>query len=168
MFKYANILIMWCFDSCLSSYLSGVISLILLFVEPLILLFVEAILVGVNRGDPVAYNTILICSLIQSIFASFGGMSVYYCYYSDDGIIAFFSNPFTVLDRNRSMLPRDVFIFVMLLGWIPTNLICAWVNVEVSLPGYIHIMAYAPIMSWIIGMVIGYYKHQTKPEYSPV
>ena len=164
MFECTNIQIMCGFYNCLS----GIIPLILLFVEPLILVIVESILVGVNRGDPIAYTTILICSLIQIILASFGGMSVYYFYYSDDGIMAFFFNPFTVLDRNRSMLPRDIFILVMLLGWIPTNLICTWVNAAVSLPSYINIMAYVPIMAWIIGMVVGYYKHQTKPEYSPV
>ena len=151
---------------CKSIDCFSVFSYISLFVEPLFPLLLESVVVGINRDTSLAYYIILISAIIQIILSLFSGLSVYRSYYSEDGIMAFFSDPLTV--KKNCMLPYDVLVFFVLATWIPTNLICTWVNLSYSLPRYIHFVSYLPQATWLISLVIGYYTHQTKPEYVPV
>lgn len=130
---------------CIQSVFHG----ILYFCGIVLPTLIEGLLVGLNHATKLAYITIFICSLIQSLIVIYLGILLWYNNYltCTDGAVF---NTFT-------KLTTTTFLIYCLPVWVISNMICAWINDSIHsdpMPFFIGLSPYGSIVILIAALII--------------
>ena len=155
--------------SCLRVF--GIMFTGFMYIFMILVPWIAEIIIVSQQSEEHRIITLLVCGVVQTIISIYGGLKMgvswFHCVNTNTKTIDYVSRYQMHNDIwcgslvNYKSLFSAGYIIYFLPQWVATNMIIAWVLLaKISLPLYVHILLYTPLLSYFISLSIGFaYAH---------